>query len=234
MKKLQKLGIGIACLLLLGNVGVAAAEYWNVVESPQNFIVNGQPVDTASLNVNDRNYLQIAEFAELLNIDIAFDKSNDTVELDTTGQFDGVRPIERLAVTDVESVTIQISHSAEPTCVVARVTPDNKIIYQEFESGYDYFSDPEREPVLTKEKTFSDGTFERLVSSLSENSFMTLPEKIELTNHAMLEGTEIYIEVQTKETTHKVGGFEPIYENEGFNDVYFALNNLVSSTEESQ
>jgi hypothetical protein len=225
MKKWRAVGVGVACVLLLGNLGVAAAEYWTVVESSQSFIINGQPVDTASLNINGRNYLQVAEFAELLDIDIRFDESNDTVALDTTKSFTGVQSMQSTVITDIEKITIQISPSLNPTCVVAQITPDGKLICQEFENGYDYFSDPAQTPVTTKEKELTESDYAELIDLFSENAFMTLPEEINAEN--IYDGQDIQIEVQANGTTHKVGGYMPDLANKNFSNIYKDLSALI-------
>lgn len=94
MKKLNILCTVVICILLLSTVGVAASEYWNVTESKQKFTVNGQSVEANVLNVNDSNYINIKEFAKLLDIDIAYDSKTNIVAFDKNKSFSGLRLLE--------------------------------------------------------------------------------------------------------------------------------------------
>lgn len=94
MKKITTYRILIAILVIsLGAKCIIAAETRNVAASKQNFIVNGQPVNVNGVIIDGYNYLKITEFAELLNIDIAFDETTKTVSMDKTKPFSGARQI---------------------------------------------------------------------------------------------------------------------------------------------
>lgn len=95
MKKLIALGAIIitASIMTFGGVGTALAETWNVLVSSHKFVVNGEAVTANALNINSNNYVKVAEFAELLDIDIAFDDSTGTVLFDKTKPFIGVRTV---------------------------------------------------------------------------------------------------------------------------------------------
>lgn len=70
---------------------ILAGDKWNIVRSPQNFKINGKTVDINALNINNNNYLKVAEFAEFLDIDIEYDKDTNTVSFDKNRPFTGVR-----------------------------------------------------------------------------------------------------------------------------------------------
>jgi hypothetical protein len=66
---------------------------WKVVNSPQNFVVDGIPVKTEALNINGYNYVKVAEFAKLLDIDISYDETTDTVSFYKTKPYSEVRVV---------------------------------------------------------------------------------------------------------------------------------------------
>lgn len=80
-------------MFLLSSIEVMSAENWKIVKSTQNFIINGKPVNTNILNINDSNYVKVTELAEMLDIDIAFDEATNTVSFDKLKPFSGIRII---------------------------------------------------------------------------------------------------------------------------------------------
>lgn len=74
-----------------------SADNQPIVNSVQKFIVNGSPVPVAALNIGGYNYIRVVEFAQLLNIDIAYDESANTVFLDKSKPYAGVRIISSVA-----------------------------------------------------------------------------------------------------------------------------------------
>ncbi len=91
MIKLKALGITIISSIVLSSVGVTAAERWNVMESSQKFVVDGKSVKTEALTINDSNYVKVAEFAKLLDIDISYNETTNTIAFDKSKPFLGVR-----------------------------------------------------------------------------------------------------------------------------------------------
>lgn len=59
--------ITAACIFSVNTFG---KDVYNIVVSPQNFVINGKTVSANALNINDYNYIKIAEFAKLLDIDL--------------------------------------------------------------------------------------------------------------------------------------------------------------------
>jgi len=80
-------------MCLAGSIGIMAAEVWDIVTSPQKFIVNDNEVNATALNINGYNYVKVAEFAELLGIDISYNESTNTVAFDKFKSFSGTRII---------------------------------------------------------------------------------------------------------------------------------------------
>lgn len=81
---------------------------WKVIKSTQNFIVNGKPVNTDVLNINDSNYVKVTELAEILDIDITFDEATNTVLFDKLKPFLGVRTKNNTATKENQTIKIDI------------------------------------------------------------------------------------------------------------------------------
>lgn len=82
--------IAAACIFSVNTFG---KDIYNIVVSPQNFVINGEAVSANALNINDYKYIKIAEFAKLLDIDVSYNEITGTVTMDKTKPFDGVRII---------------------------------------------------------------------------------------------------------------------------------------------
>ena len=93
MKRWKEIIILALIVCAISSIGVAAAEVWNIVISPQNFIVNGSKAEANALNINGYNYIKAAEFAEMLDIDISYNESTNTVAFDKSKSFSGTRII---------------------------------------------------------------------------------------------------------------------------------------------
>jgi len=93
MKKWRIIILLAILMFLIGSIGVTAAETWDIVVSPQKFIVNGNEVKANALNINGYNYVKVAEFAEMLDIDISYNESTNTVAFDKSKSFSGTRII---------------------------------------------------------------------------------------------------------------------------------------------
>ena len=123
------------CLPLLQSGLIAKADsYWHIVPSPQNFVINGIPVKTTALNINDQNYLKIAEFARLMDIDISCKAEtvpgNDSIliSFDKTKPFDGVRTADE-NVRELASM-LTGDEIQPPDKYFSNTTFDNGIAYQ--------------------------------------------------------------------------------------------------------
>jgi len=68
-----------------------SAELPNITASGHRFFVGGVETETGALLINGKNYIGVAEFAELLDIDVAFDKTTNAVYFDKALPFTGVR-----------------------------------------------------------------------------------------------------------------------------------------------
>jgi len=84
MKKIVSLGLlaVVAVILSFSNVGAVLAQAWNVAVSTSRFVVNGEVREINALNINGRNYVYIADIAELLDINVSFDENTNTVYLE--------------------------------------------------------------------------------------------------------------------------------------------------------
>jgi len=98
MKKYKIAVLATVTLLLLtvGSLKAVVAETFNVVVSGHIFNVNGMDVSANALNINGNNYIGVAEFAELLDIDVSFDPHTDTVFLDKSKSFTEVKIVENI------------------------------------------------------------------------------------------------------------------------------------------
>ena len=83
MKKFASLAlIAIAVFAIsLNSGGAVFAQAWEVVVSSHRFVINGEAVEARALNINGRNYISVADFAELLDIGISYDADTNTVYL---------------------------------------------------------------------------------------------------------------------------------------------------------
>lgn len=108
MKKNKILGIAFVCAAMLSSVGFMAAENWRVSVSSQKFVVNSKPVKANALNINDNNYLKITEFAELLDIDVSFNENNNTVSLDKSKPFTGVKTVNNIDTSNKQEQIVKV------------------------------------------------------------------------------------------------------------------------------
>ena len=81
MKKFISFGlVAIVILAVTLTFGKTAfAQAWEVFVSNHRFVINGESAEVSALNINGRNYISIADFAELFNIDIRFEEATETV-----------------------------------------------------------------------------------------------------------------------------------------------------------
>lgn len=79
MKKLKLFSVILAGIIATSFMSIGASTIWNVINSNQNFVVNGQSVKLNALNINGSNYLKVAEIAKLLNAEVSYDEKTDTV-----------------------------------------------------------------------------------------------------------------------------------------------------------
>ena len=89
MKKFVSLGlVAVAILAFSLSYGrTAFAQTWEVFVSNHRFVINGESVEAGALNINGRNYISVADFAELLGLDVYFDNTTTTVYLDNNNLY---------------------------------------------------------------------------------------------------------------------------------------------------
>jgi len=126
---------------------------------------------------------------------------------------------------EVEEIIVYISVAEPRAYFVVHITPDRKLIHQEFFSGDIDPDDPERNLIKSTEKILSEEEYNQFVDAISKNSFMTLPEKINAKN--ITDGESIKMEVKANGTSHSVGGYMPQYANKRFNRIYEQFRNLI-------
>jgi len=102
------------CILCIGVVTVSASDnIWKIIPSPQSFIINGTLQQEEALNINGYNYMKIADVAKMLNIDITYNESANTVSFDKTKPYTEVRKINKMPINIPVQTKADISNLAE-------------------------------------------------------------------------------------------------------------------------
>jgi|GEM_PF-2844926 len=84
----------IAVILSFSNVVAVLAQAWNVEVSTSRFVVDGEVREINALNTNGRNYVSIADIAELLDINVSFDENTNTVYLEQAADTEPIRTVD--------------------------------------------------------------------------------------------------------------------------------------------
>lgn len=72
--------------MLSGPAAHAAEQYLKAYHSTQSFYLNGEKVAVEAYNIEGHNYLQLAELGKLLGVSVAYQDSDNSVQIGTASQ----------------------------------------------------------------------------------------------------------------------------------------------------